>query len=66
MKNYTKLRIFLLENGIKNKEVAKLLEIDDSTFSRKISKKTKTDFNLDEVRKICDNYKIDPKKYFFI
>ena len=65
MKNYTKLRIFLLENGIKNKEVAKLLEIDDSTFSRKISKKTKTDFNLDEVRKICDNYKIDPKKYFF-
>lgn len=48
---YVKLRIFLLENGIKDKDVAKLIGVNASTFSKKINNK-KTDFNLKEVRKI--------------
>lgn len=65
MEKYVKLRIFLLENGIKDKDVAKLIGVNASTFSKKINNK-KTDFNLKEVRKICDKYRIDPKSYFFI
>lgn len=65
MEKYVKLRIFFLENGIKDKDVAKLIGVNTSTFSKKINNK-KTDFNLKEVRKICDEYGIDPKLYFFI
>ncbi len=35
MEKYVKLRIFLLENGIKDKDVAKLIGVNASTFSKK-------------------------------
>lgn len=61
---YVKLRQFMIENKIKSKNMAKTLGIDESLFSKKINRNG-SDFNLNEVRKLCQKYKLDGNIYFF-
>lgn len=61
---YLKLRQFMLEKNIKNKDMAKILGIKESVFSKKINMKG-SDFNSNEVRKLCETYQLDGNKYFF-
>lgn len=61
---YLKLRQFMLEKNIKNKDMAKILGIKESVFSKKINMKG-SDFNLNEVQKLCETYQLDGNKYFF-
>lgn len=61
---YVKLRQFMIENKIKSKNMAETLGIDESLFSKKINQNG-SDFNLNEVRKLCQKYKLDGNIYFF-
>lgn len=61
---YLKLKQFMLEKNIKNKDMAKTLGVNKSVFSKKINMKG-SDFTLDEVRKLCEAYQLDGNKYFF-
>lgn len=61
---YVKLRQFMIENKIKSKNMAEILGIDESLFSKKINQNG-SDFNLNEVRKLCQKYKLDGNIYFF-
>lgn len=61
---YLKFKMFLLENDIKHKDVAKLLDINPALFSQKINKKN-SNFSLDEASIICSEYDLDLHEYFF-
>lgn len=61
---YQKLKAWFVEMGIGQAEVAKLLGVDRSTFNSKLNRNN-ADFNLEEVRLLCKNYKLDANKYFF-
>lgn len=61
---YLKFKMFLLENDIKHKDVAKLLGINPALFSQKINKKN-SNFSLDEASVICAKYGLDLHEYFF-
>lgn len=61
---YLKLKMYLLENDIKHKDVAKLLGITPALFSQKINK-NKSNFTLDEASKICSEYNLSMHEYFF-
>ncbi|MFZ8015666.1 helix-turn-helix domain-containing protein [Fusobacterium watanabei] len=61
---YIKLKQFMLEKKIKSKDMAKILGISKSLFSKKINRKG-SDFNLNEVRTICQKYNLDGNIYFF-
>ena len=61
---YLKLKQHLIEIGMKNKELSELTGISESSLSRKINGKG-IDFNLNEVRTLCEKLKIDPNLYFF-
>ena len=54
----------MIENKIKSKNMAETLGIDESLFSKKINQNG-SDFNLNEVRKLCQKYKLDGNIYFF-
>lgn len=62
-KPYFKLKAYLVENNIKQNEVAKYLDMNKSTFSRKLNRKY-GDFTIEEVRKICNRYNLDANIYF--
>lgn len=62
---YLKLKQFMLERNIKNKDMSKVLGIKESVFSKKINMKG-SDFNLNEVRKLCQTYNLDANIFFFI
>lgn len=61
---YVKLKQFMLEKKIKSKDMAKILGISKSLFSKKVNQKG-SDFNLNEVRIICQKYNLDGNIYFF-
>lgn len=62
---YIRLKQFLIERNIKNKDIASQIGISESSFSKKINTKKGSDFNLNQVRKICKLYNLDPNVYFF-
>ena len=62
---YIRLKQFLIEKNIKNKDVARKLGISEGNFSRKINNRKGADFNLTQVRDICKMYNLDPNIYFF-
>lgn len=64
IQGYLKLKAWLVENNIKQTEVAELLQIGRSAFNSKLNRNN-ADFNLDEVRAICRKYNLDANKYFF-
>lgn len=61
---YGKFKGYLAENGIKQSEVAKLLEITESTLSKKLNRKRNADFSKDEVVTLCRTYGLDANLFF--
>lgn len=64
-KPYAKFKGYLAENEIKNKEVAQLLGVTETTFSKKINRKGQ-DFTADQIRTLCNNYQLDANKFFLL
>lgn len=62
---YLKLKGFLVENQIKSQDVAKLLGLTDTSFSKKINRNGQ-DFNAAEIRKMCEEYKLDANVFFLV
>ena len=60
---YVKLKQFMIEHNIKSKDMAELLGLNESVFSKKINMKG-SDFNLNEVRKLCSEYKLDGNFFY--
>ncbi|MFS0783597.1 helix-turn-helix domain-containing protein [Bacillus sp. 1P06AnD] len=60
---YRKFKAFLVEQGIEQREVAKLLEKSVSALNQNLNG-TGGDFSLTEVRKICCAYNISSDAYF--
>ena len=60
---YNKFKGFLVENGIQQKEVAKLLNISVPTFNKKLNG-TGSDFSIQVVKKICSTYNIKAEIFF--
>ena len=61
---YVKLRQFMIEKKIKSKDMANILGISKSSFSKKINQNG-SDFNLNEIRIMCRKYNLDGNVYFF-
>ena len=62
---YLKLKGFLAENQIKSQDVAKLLDLTETTFSKKINRNGQ-DFNAEEIRIMCKEYDLDANVYFLV
>lgn len=60
---YVELKKFMLENGIKQREIAEMLGVGASTMSQKLNRRG-ADFSLAEVRVLCDAYSLDPEFFF--
>lgn len=61
---YLKLKAFFVENNIKLDDVASVLSVSRTTLSKKLNRFQGTDFKLDEVRKLCETYKINANEFF--
>ncbi|QNR08269.1 helix-turn-helix transcriptional regulator [Macrococcoides canis] len=59
-----KLKKYMLEHDIKQKELADVLGITQSLFSQKINENRST-FSLEEVRVICAHLDLNMHEYFF-
>jgi transcriptional regulator with XRE-family HTH domain len=57
-----KFKGYCAEHGIKQKEVADLLGITIESVNRKIN--GKEPFTFEQVKKLCDHYKISADVYF--
>lgn len=57
-----KFKGFMAEHGIKQNEIAELLEIDVANVNQKVN--GKQDFTLPQIRKICEKYGISADEYF--
>ena len=62
---YLKLKGFLAENQIKSQDVARLLDLTETTFSKKINRNGQ-DFNAEEIRIMCKEYDLDANVYFLV
>lgn len=62
---YLKLKGYMAENQIKSQDVAKLLNLTDTTFSKKINRNGQ-DFNAEEIRIMCKEYKLDANVFFLV
>lgn len=62
---YNEFKGYLASNNIKHKDVAKMLGITHTTFSKKINR-SNADFTSDEIRQLCNNFKISSDKFFLI
>lgn len=62
---HEKIRGILAEKGIKNREIATLLNISEQSVSNKLNHRNGIDFRGDEIQKICNEYNIDANLIFF-
>lgn len=60
---YQKFKSFLVENGIKQKEVAKILNKSQTALNQNLNG-TGGDFLVMEIRKICMEFQISGDEYF--
>ena len=60
---YSKLKGVLVEKGIKQKQVAKLLGLSVPSLNKRING-TGSDFTITEARKICIEYNIESDIFF--
>lgn len=58
-----KFKAWLVEHNIKQKEVAELLELDQSNLNLKLN--GKQEFTVHQIKKICDTYGLIANDYFF-
>lgn len=63
-KPYFRLKGYLAENDIKQREVAKLVGKSPAAFNQNING-TGADFSARDIRIICENYKLSADEYFF-
>lgn len=64
LKPYNKFKGWLVENEIKQSEVAELLGITESNLNLKLN--GKQDISIEQVRKICSTYSISADTYFIV
>ena len=57
-----RFKSFLVARGIKQSEIADLLDLDISNVNAKIN--GKQDFTLEQIRTICKHYGIAADEYF--
>lgn len=57
-----KFKAWLVENGIKQNEVAELLQISRESVNAKLNKRE--EFTLSQVKRLCEYYKISADDYF--
>lgn len=62
-KPYVKFKAYLVQHGIKQQEVANLLNKTKSALNQNLNG-TGGDFSLQEVRTICLSYAISSDEYF--
>lgn len=58
---HNKFKAYLVENGIKQSKIAKLLHVTPVTVNKKIN--GSLCFSFPEVELICDEYKISPNLF---
>ncbi|AYZ73442.1 XRE family transcriptional regulator [Fusobacterium necrophorum] len=61
---YVKLKQFMVEKSLKNKDLADLLDISYPCISKKLNQKG-SDFTVKEVKCLCEKYGLDANLYFF-
>ncbi len=66
MSGYRRFKSYLIDNGIKYKEIAELLGNSISTVTRKINRYKNSDFTILDIKVICIKYGISADKYFFV
>ena len=64
-KPYSKLIGILAERGIRNRDIADLLNISEQSVSNKLNRRNGLDFRADEIKKISETYEIDSNIIFF-
>lgn len=57
-----KFKGYCAEHGIKQKEIAELLDIDLSNVNEKLNGKQQ--FTVSQIRLLCDRYNISADDYF--
>lgn len=62
-KPYSKFKGFMVEHGIKQKEVAILLDKSQSAFNQNLNG-TGGDFTIPELRLLCKTYNISADEFF--
>lgn len=62
-KGYNKLKAFLVEMGISQKDFADELNISRNAANRKLNQNG-LDFSLREMRHICTRYNLDANQFF--
>lgn len=60
---YSKLKAWMSENGVRQKDMAELLGVGISAINQKLNA-TGGDFSMAEVRKICEHYRISADSFF--
>lgn len=64
-KPYNKFKAFMVEHGIRQREVAQLLGKTVSAFNQNVNG-TGGDFSVPELRLICQTYNISADEFFLI
>lgn len=64
-RGYNKFKAYLVENAIKQKELASVLNITPSRLNLILNGKRDADFSAGQIKKICDHYQISADEYFF-
>lgn len=62
-KPYYKFKGYLAENNIKQKDVALLINMNQSSFSKKLSGKG-ADFSIQDLKEICKHLKNKSRNFF--
>lgn len=62
MKGYPKVKGFLVENGIRQKDVANMLKMSISTFNNKLN--GIGDFTITDVKKMCTELEVEADIFF--
>lgn len=60
---YNKIKAFLVEKGIKHKDIAETLNVTPNTISKKLNG-LGGDFTLSEVKRLHDDFNV-PIEFFF-
>lgn len=60
---YIELKKYLIEHNIKHSDLADMLDISKTAFSKKINRNG-SDFTLEEARAICVKYGIEMQDFF--
>lgn len=60
---YYKFKGYLAENNIQQKDIAKLINISQATFSKRLNGKG-GDFTVQDLKKICDKLKVRAEIFF--